>query len=113
MDYLRNGNLALAFAVELIMLAGFALAGWALSETLWVRLLVAVMLPALAIAAWWIWAAPRGYNRLKMPALGAFKIAIFALGVAAWIVAGQGFFAAVFGMLALINVLGMWAFRQW
>jgi len=54
---------------------------------------------------------PRGTASLIVEIV--YKIIIFALGATAWAVAGQGFFAAVFAVLAAINVLGMWAFGQW
>ena len=47
----------LAFAVELAMLAGFALAGWGATPILWLRIVLAVALPGIAITMWAVWAA--------------------------------------------------------
>ncbi len=111
---LRRGNLLLAFLLELGMLAAFCFAGWVSTPVIWLRLLLAVGLPAVAIVAWALWAAPRaGKRRLKMPALMIFKVAIFALATAAWWAAGQAFLASIFGALVVINVLGMWVFKQY
>ncbi|MEO6012252.1 MAG: YrdB family protein [Devosia sp.] len=111
---LRNGNLALAFAVELAMLAAFAFAGWAATPILWLRVLLAVALPGLAITMWAVWAAPKAKKRrLKPRALFQFKLVIFAFATLAWVLAGQGFIAAVFGTLAAINLVGIWAFSQY
>lgn len=110
---LRNGNMLLAFLLEVAMLAAFCYAGWVSTNILWVRVVLAIGLPALAILLWAVWAAPRaGKRRLKMPTLLIFKLVIFAVATAAWWVAGQAFIAAIFGALVVINLLGMLAFRQ-
>jgi hypothetical protein len=111
---LRNGNLALAFAIELAMLAAFALAGWTATPILWLRLILTVALPGIAIAMWAVWAAPKAKKRrLKPRPLLLFKLIIFGFATLAWWLAGQGFIAAIFGALAAINLLGIWAFRQY
>ena len=110
---LRSGNMLLAFLLEVVMLAAFCDAGWVSTSILWLRIVLAVGLPGLAIVLWAVWAAPRaGKRRLKMPALMIFKLAIFAAATAAWWAAGQAFIAAIFGALVVINLLGMLAFRQ-
>ena len=111
---LRRGNLLLAFLLELGMLVAFCYAGWASTHILWLRIVLAIGLPALAIVLWAVWAAPKaGKRRLKMPALMIFKLAIFGAATAAWWVAGQAFIASIFGALVVINALGMWAFKQY
>lgn len=113
-DGMRNGNLALAFALELAMLAGLAAAGWAATPILWLRLLLAVALPGIAIVLWAIWAAPKAKKRrLKPGPLLLFKLIIFSAATLAWVLAGMGLIAAIFGVLAAINLLGAWAFRQY
>lgn len=110
---LRSGNMLLAFLLELGMLAAFCFAGWVATNVLWLRVVLAAGLPALAILLWAVWAAPKaGKRRLKMPGLLIFKLIIMAVATAAWWVAGQAFIAAIFGALVVINLLGMLAFRQ-
>jgi hypothetical protein len=111
---LRGGNLILAFAVEIGMLAGFAVAGWASTPILWLRIILAIALPAIAIVMWAVWAAPKAKKRrLKPGPLLLFKLMIFAAAALAWWLAGQGFIGAIFGTLAAINLIGIWAFRQY
>jgi hypothetical protein len=111
---LRNGNLALAFAVELGMLAGFAFAGWAATPILWLRLVLAAALPGIAIAMWAVWAAPKAKKRrLKPRPLLTFKLVIFGFATLAWWLAGMGLIAAIFGVLAAINLAGIAAFKQY
>lgn len=113
MTSLKNGNLALAFALELAMLAGFALAGWNATGILWLRLVLAVALPGIAIGMWAVWAAPKARKRrLKPGPLLLFKLIIFGFATLAWALAGAGLIAAIFGTLAAINLFGAWVFRQ-
>lgn len=114
MRSLRRANLLLAFIIELGMLAAFCYAGWASTHILWLRLGLAVALPALAIVLWALWAAPKaGKRRLKMPALLWFKIGIFAAAAAALWAVGEAFIASVFGVLAAINLGAAQVFRQY
>jgi hypothetical protein len=111
---LRNGNLALAFAVEIAMLAGFAVAGWTATPVSWLKIVLAVALPAIAILVWAVRAAPKaGKRRLKAGPLLLFKLGIFGLATLAWWLAGQALIAAIFGVLAAINLLGIVIFRQY
>jgi len=114
MDGLKNGNLALAFAVEIGMLAAFAAAGWASTPILWLRIVLMIALPAIAILLWAVWAAPKAKKRrLKPGPLLVFKLSIFGFATLAWWLAGLGLIAAIFGVLAAINLLGIVAFRQY
>ena len=111
---MRNGNLALAFAVEVAMLVGFAVAGWTATPIWWLKIVLAAALPAIAILVWAVWAAPKaGKRRLKKGPLLLFKVGIFGLATLAWWLAGQGLIAAIFGVLATINLLGIVVFRQY
>jgi hypothetical protein len=111
---LRSGNLLLAFLLELAMLAAFCFAGWSATQVTWLRIVLAIGLPALAIVLWAVWAAPRaGKRRLKMPALLVFKAAIFVAAGAALFAAHQPFIASVFTALVAVNLVGMWAFKQY
>jgi hypothetical protein len=111
---LRNGNLALAFAVEMAMLAGFAFAGWAATPILWLRIVLVVALPGIAILMWAVWAAPKAKKRrLKPGPLLVFKVIIFGFATLAWWLAGMGLIAAIFGTLAAINLAGIVVFKQY
>ena len=111
---LRSGNMLLAFLLEVAMLAAFCYAGWVSTPILWLRIVLTIALPALAIVMWAVWAAPKAKKRrLKPGPLLAFKFIIFGFATLAWWLAGQGFIAAIFGVLAAINLLGIVAFRQY
>jgi hypothetical protein len=112
---MRAGNMALAFAVELAMLAGFAVAGWAATEAWWLRIALAVALPGIAIALWAVWAAPKASKKTRLAPrpLLVFKLAMFAAATLAWWLAGLPFAASVFGTLAAVHLAGVVLFRQY
>ena len=110
---LKGANLALAFLLELAMLAAFAYAGWQITPLTLVRIVLAVGLPLLAIVLWALWAAPRaGKTKLKQPWRSVFQIAIFgAAAIGLWLV-GQGGLAAIFAALVAINISAALVFKQ-
>jgi hypothetical protein len=112
MSTFRSGNLLLAFALELAMLVALGIFGWNASGTTWLKFGLALGLPALAIAAWAVWGAPKSKTRLKGGALLIFKIVMFAIATVAWWAAGQGFIGTIFAVLAAINLLAGMALRQ-
>jgi hypothetical protein len=105
LDLLKGANLALAFALELAMLAGFAVWALSLDGASWIRWGLAAVLVAAAIGLWAVWAAPNSATRLGEPALTLFKIALFGLAALAFFTARQTGWAAVFGALAAVNLL--------
>ena len=104
MDAIRAANLALAFFLEIAMLVALGYAGWAATDIQWLRYLLLIGLPALAIVLWAIWAAPRSGRRLPGPALLIFKAAI--LGVTTFLLwaAGVSPAALLFGALSAIHL---------
>jgi len=114
MRSLRRANLLLAFLVELGMLVAFCYAGWSVTHVLWVRIVLAIALPVLAIVLWANWAAPKaGKRRLKMPMLLWFKLGIFAAATGALWGVGEAFIGSIFGVLAVINLAVAQVFKQY
>ena len=78
------------FLAEIAML--FAL-GWIGSrlggDALLLSIFLAVLLPAVAIAVWGKWVAPRARNRLKDPARLSVEVALFGITVAGLVALGQ------------------------
>jgi hypothetical protein len=104
MKMLKTINLALAFGLELALLGAMWVWAFAvLPGGIW-QFGVAIGLSAVVIVLWGIWAAPRSTRRLGMPWLYVFKIAIFAVGVAALIMARQPVWGGVFAVLAALNL---------
>jgi len=109
--WLRNGNLALAFLLELGALLAFAAAGALVPEG-WLQLVAGILGAALFVLVWAIWAAPRSKRRLRGMRLIAFKIAVFGVAALILLLIGQPLWAAVFAVLAAIHLGLAVQFRQ-
>ena len=112
LNIVKGANLALAFALELAMLAAYAI--WALSLDFngWLRWGLAVVLVAAAVAVWAMWAAPNSGTRLGEPALTVLKLVLFALAALALLLARQPGWSAAFAAAAVINLALAWAWGQ-
>jgi hypothetical protein len=108
----RIANLALKFLLELAAFAGFAYWGWRVGSGV-VAVLLAVAAPAVMIAVWGLFAAPRSTRRLGTSARIPLELGVFALAAVALAVAGRLVLALVFGVLVVANALLLTAFRQW
>jgi Protein of unknown function (DUF2568) len=110
--FARNANLALAFIVELAMLAAFALGALSLGLDPLLRWIVAIAVVAAVVTAWAVWAAPRAAGRLRGRALAAFKIGLFALATLALLAAGFAGWAITFAVAAALNLVLAWIWDQ-
>lgn len=101
-DWLRYGNLALAFLTELGALLGFAMAGMLASG--WLQLVAGAAGVVAFVVLWGIFAAPRSKRRLKGLALVGFKVGMFAVAVLILVLAGFVGWAALLAVLVAINL---------
>lgn len=101
-EWVRYGNLGLAFLLELAALVSFAAVGVLLSG--WMQLVGGIVGAALFIVLWGIFAAPRSKRRLKGRNLLLFKIAMFAVAVVILMLIGQPIWAVVLAALAAVNL---------
>lgn len=112
MQVLRGANLALAFQLELVMLAALAYVGWQATSILLLQIALAIVLPTIAIVVWALWAAPRATGRLKQPGLTLLKVVLFGATAAALWAVGQGPLAALFALVCALNLSAAAAFGQ-
>jgi hypothetical protein len=101
---LKNINLALAFLLELCMLAALGYWGFTLDQPSAIRIGAGLGLPILAAAIWGVWMAPRASNRLPEPLHLIVELMIFGLAIGALYAAGRHQLALVFGLVYAINV---------
>ena len=101
-EWVRYGNLGLAFVLELAALISFAAVGVLLSG--WMQLVGGLAGAAVFVALWGIFAAPRSKRRLKGINLLLFKAGIFAVAVLILVLIGQPVWAAVMAVLAGANL---------
>lgn len=109
---MRATNLLLKFLLELAAFAGFAYWG-ANTGAMPLSIVLAVLAPAVAIAAWAIYAAPKSGRRLSKKSRIPFELMVFALAAVALLVAGATTLAATFAAVAAINAALLTTFDQW
>jgi len=105
MDLLKNINLALAFLLELCMLAALGYWGFTLDQGLAIRVGAGLGLPVLAAVVWGLWMAPRAPKRLQEPLHLIVELLIFGLAIAALYTAGRPQLALAFGVIYAVNVV--------
>jgi hypothetical protein len=72
--------MAVRFLAEIGMLVSLAWGGWALGDGMPWSVVLAVVAPLLAAAAWGRWVAPRATHRLGEPYRLAVELSLFAIG---------------------------------
>ena len=91
-----------AFVAEVALVVAFAWAGWLMGESTATSVILAVVLPGLAIAVWGIWCAPRATRRLSQTPRWAVKSVLFAVAFVLLDVFGPQPGAAIFGGAMLV-----------
>ncbi|CAN5438266.1 YrdB family protein [soil metagenome] len=86
---MRDLNLAFRFILELVVLAALAVWGFSVSGELLVQLALGIGAPAVVIAVWATFVAPRAERRLEDPARLILEVVVFGSGVLALIAAGH------------------------
>lgn len=104
MVVLRIANLALAFVLELVLLAALALRGFSLDAGLAVRVLAGVGAPLAVAGLWGAFLAPRSSRRLPMPWVVLAKLALFLVGAAALVGSGHPVLALLLAATAGVNL---------
>ena len=104
MRILLGVNATLAFLLELALLAAGVAIGLLLPAPLAVRIVVAVVLPALVIVVWALAMAPRARRRLAPAPRLLAETVLFALAVAGLAVLGQVVWAIVLAALVAIRI---------
>lgn len=105
---LKSLNLALAFFLELAMLAALAYAGFQLDGAL--RFVVGIGAPLLAILIWGRFLAPKSTTRLTGWAYLAAKFTLFGIAAIGLALVGQTALAVVFIVVSVVNqvLLAAW-----
>jgi hypothetical protein len=105
-------NLAVKFLLELAALALLAYWGAVVGSGV-VAVVLAAAAPLLMVAVWGTFAAPRAAHRLPDTVRIPLELGSFAVACTAGFVAGATAASTVFAVLAVLNAVGLTAFRQW
>jgi Protein of unknown function (DUF2568) len=98
------GVLALVFVDELLAMAAFGVWGWEVGSPPW---LLVVVLPLLAMTAWWLFASPKAQwgGPLRRPVV---KVLVFGLASwALWDTGHHGWAAALLVFSVVVNGLAV------
>jgi len=93
--------LAVRFLTEPALLAALAVTGWRLGEPLVMRVLLAVLLPLVAVAVWGRLVAPRASGRLADPARLAVEVTLFTVSALGLALAGFAWAGVLYGVVAV------------
>jgi hypothetical protein len=108
---LKAANLGFKFLLELGAIAAFAYWGASRSPVI-LAVILAIAVPAVFVAAWGIWAAPRSPRRLPRQTRMPFELGCFALAGVALIAAGTTVAGIAFAAVAAVNAVLLAAFGQ-
>jgi hypothetical protein len=95
---------AVAFLLELVLVAAFADWGFSVDASAAVQVVLGIGLPVLLIVIWGIWLAPRAERRLIPSTRIAAKATLFLLGSIAMFAAGHHALAVVFELVSVASV---------
>src|SRR5689334_17214504 len=102
---LRTINLALAFLLELAMLAAYAYWGFQTGTTIILKVLLGIGIPLIVAVIWGLFMAPNSPRRLQGAAYLVVKVVLFGLAIAALIVVGNRTLGILFAAVFVINTI--------
>ena len=108
---LKSINLALAFFLELAMLAAYAFWGFQSGPTTILKIVLAIGIPLLVAVIWGLFMAPRSTKRLQGVAYLALKVVLFGLAIAALIAIGYRASAIGFAAVFVINTILLYVWQ--
>lgn len=109
---LKGLNLALAFFLELVMLAAFGYWGFNTGESTLVHLVLGIGVPLVAIVIWGIYNAPNSKRRLATVPRFILELIMFTLAAVGLVAMGQISWAVVFMAAVLINQALLLVWKQ-
>ena len=108
---MRVFHLALRFGLELCALVALAYGGWHAPGPVWLRVLLAVVLPLLAAVVWGQWVAPKARRPIPDPQRLVPEWAVFGGATVALALTGHPVLAAALAVLAALNRVALWHSR--
>jgi hypothetical protein len=112
METLKRLNLGLSFLLELLLALAAGYCAYALPLTMALRVGLAILVPAALIVIWSLLLAPKALTRLSTPRLLMAKLTLFGGAALALYAAGRPGLTATFGVLILVNMIGVVAWKQ-
>jgi hypothetical protein len=98
-----TANDVLRFLLELFAFFSLGFWGFAAFPQPWPAVLVMLVAPAVAIAAWALWRAPKARYDIGPVSKIVVELLVMGAASAAWFLLGQPIIGSVFGALALVS----------
>ncbi|MFD3166516.1 YrdB family protein [Herpetosiphon sp. NSE202] len=111
MALLRSINLAVAFLLELCMLAALGYWGFTTIQG-WPRIVLGLAAPLLAAVVWGVFLAPKAARPLDPVLTFWLKGAMLSLGAVALVMANRPKLAIGFALAVALNMLLLWLWRE-
>jgi hypothetical protein len=112
-ETLKFMNAALAFLLELAMLAAFGYWGFYGDKSLLAKWILGIGLPVLTAVVWGMYLAPRAANRLGNINGNLLSLILFLCGAAALYYTGHPLLAITFAVTAIVNRVLILLWKQW
>lgn len=109
---LKNLNLALAFFLELGMLAALCYFGFVIGPDTLTRIGLGIGLPAGAIVIWALFGSPRSKRRWQGSGYLLLRVVLFGVSAIALYIAGQHILGVVFALFWVLNISLVYAWGQ-
>ena len=112
MKLFKNANLALAFLLELGVLAALIYWGFATGSNILVKIALGIGTPVVAIIVWAVFGAPNSARRLQGLWYWLLRVVFDAVGAVTLYAAGQHTLGVIFALIALLNCVLGYAWKQ-
>ena len=109
---LKGVNLGLAFLLELGVLVALGYWGFTVGPNTFLKFVLGLGAPALAVVVWAIFGAPKSSTQLQGVAYLVLQAVFFGGGALALVVAGQRGWGIAFALIALVNSTAAAIWRQ-
>jgi hypothetical protein len=109
---LKNANLALAFFLELAVLAALGYYGFSTGQGTLSKIGLGLGLPAVAVVVWALFGAPKAVWRVQRPWFLILQLAFFGSAVVALFAASQRVLEVVFAPIFVVNLALTYALGQ-
>ncbi len=112
-ETLKFMNAALAFLLELAMLAAFGYWGFYGEKSLVAKWLLGLGLPVLTAVAWGMFLAPRAAHRLGNISGNLLSLILFLSAAASLFYTGHPLLAIIFASTSIVNRALILLWKQW
>jgi hypothetical protein len=105
-------NLALAFILELAMLAAFAYWGFVTGQSTMAKIVLGIGVPVLVAALWGVFMAPNSARRLQGGTYLALKCILFACAATALLATGRTAAGIALAIVFVANTVLLYIWQQ-